>query len=528
MSAIVERKRGNIPRGGGVHPPSPERAARVPCRSLDVVQGLTEALKSPGVLHTSPVTTKCGAHRCLRVQACLAAAHAPGQRGTRSRDRMHGLPAALLAAAGRVAVLARPPPSAERHPMPRRLAVLGMLEQHAVELCGDAPEQLVRALYEAVRDRSAAPSDGPEGAARLQLAALQTLTSLCVKLGEPGSGQLWAPAAENHAGGAYNRLRAADRSQPVRGSLYRPRAAPRHSCQVVPCHCPPSCSADMPQRDARLTKVHVEHLFRIVERSGPHAAAPPSPELCRCAAACLRYVCECVVAVGRGRGTRAGSRLWVWAARLRMHSADVGSRGAVREPSACCVPRAQPSLAAHPTPPFLVASSFASPAPAVPFTPPRVCRRMEEAAPTLLLAGSRQLLDLARAEATGAAEAYVTLAASVLSHGAGARAGCKRGRPPGAACARMLAGAGRRSTLARQQAPAARRWRLASCRASAFTPAALPCPRHLLLQRAAWTARGPAREAARRATLPARRTAAATRCRRRCARCPTSTRARWR
>lgn len=45
---------------------------------------------------------------------------------------------------------------------------------------------------------------------------------------------------------------------------------------------------------------------------------------------------------------------------------------------------------------------------------------MEEAAPTLLLAGSKQLLDLARAETSGAAEAYVTLAASVLSHGAGA------------------------------------------------------------------------------------------------------------
>lgn len=33
-------------------------------------------------------------------------------------------------------------------------------------------------------------------------------------------------------------------------------------------------------------QVHVELLFRILERSGPYAAA--SPELCRCAAVCLR------------------------------------------------------------------------------------------------------------------------------------------------------------------------------------------------------------------------------------------------
>ena len=44
---------------------------------------------------------------------------------------------------------------------------------------------------------------------------------------------------------------------------------------------------------------------------------------------------------------------------------------------------------------------------------------MEEGAPTLLLSGAKQLLDLARAETSGAAEAYAMLAARVLSHGAG-------------------------------------------------------------------------------------------------------------
>lgn len=46
-------------------------------------------------------------------------------------------------------------------------------------------------------------------------------------------------------------------------------------------------------------------------------------------------------------------------------------------------------------------------------------RRMEEEAPTLLLSGAKQLLDLARAETSRAAEAYAMLAARVLSHGAG-------------------------------------------------------------------------------------------------------------
>ena len=62
--------------------------------------------------------------------------------------------------------------------------------------------------------------------------------------------------------------------------------------------------------------------------------------------------------------------------------------------------------------------------------PPELChaaatclRRMEEAAPTLLLAGAKQLLDLARQETSGAAEAYAMLAARVLAHGAGGRAG---------------------------------------------------------------------------------------------------------
>ena len=39
----------------------------------------------------------------------------------------------------------------------------------------------MRGIYEAVRDRTAQPAlDGPEGAARAQLAALQTLTRLLV------------------------------------------------------------------------------------------------------------------------------------------------------------------------------------------------------------------------------------------------------------------------------------------------------------------------------------------------------------
>lgn len=155
-------------------------------------------------------------------------------------------------------------------PLSLRLAAIGLLEQHAVALCSEAPQDSVRGIYEAVRDRTAQPAlDGPEGAARAQLAALQTLTRLLV-------------------------------------------------------------ACEMQQRDARLVKVHVELLFRILERSGPYAAA--SPELCRCAAVCLR--------------------------------------------------------------------------------------RMEEGAPTLLLSGAKQLLDLARAETSGAAEAYAMLAARVLSHGA--------------------------------------------------------------------------------------------------------------
>ena len=43
--------------------------------------------------------------------------------------------------------------------------------------------------------------------------------------------------------------------------------------------------------------------------------------------------------------------------------------------------------------------------------------------PTLLLAGAKQLLELARQETSEAAESYVMLAASVLSHGAGACGG---------------------------------------------------------------------------------------------------------
>ncbi len=66
-------------------------------------------------------------------------------------------------------------------PPNRRLAVLSLLQQHAVVLCADAPQDAVRGVYEAVRDRTAQPAlDGPEGTARAQLAALQTLTRLLV------------------------------------------------------------------------------------------------------------------------------------------------------------------------------------------------------------------------------------------------------------------------------------------------------------------------------------------------------------
>lgn len=140
--------------------------------------------------------------------------------------------------------------------------MLALIDEHAVALCGEAPQDVVRALYESARDRCGTTCG----------ATLAALTSLLVKL------EMW-------------------------------------------------------QRDARLVKVHVEALFKIMERAVPYAQA--SPELCRAAAACLR--------------------------------------------------------------------------------------RLEEAAPTLLLAGAAQLLQLARQEVSGAAEAYATLAASVLSHGAGAQ-----------------------------------------------------------------------------------------------------------
>lgn len=47
---------------------------------------------------------------------------------------------------------------------------------------------------------------------------------------------------------------------------------------------------------------------------------------------------------------------------------------------------------------------------------------MEEAAPTLLLVGSKQLLELARHETSAAAESYAMLAARVISHAAGGHA----------------------------------------------------------------------------------------------------------
>jgi hypothetical protein len=151
-----------------------------------------------------------------------------------------------------------------------RLRVLDLVEQQAVELCSEAPTDAVRALYEAARDRAVVRArDGP-AAPRVQQAALHAITQLLVKL-------------------------------------------------------------EMQQRDARLVKVHVELLFRIMERSGPHADA--APELCRCAATCLRL--------------------------------------------------------------------------------------LEEGAPTLLLAGGKQLLELARRESGVAAESYALLAARVLANGAG-------------------------------------------------------------------------------------------------------------
>lgn len=98
----------------------------------------------------------------------------------------------------------------------RRLQVLDLLDAHAVALCGDAPQDLVRAVYEAVRDKlpSSLFNDGPEGGARVQLAALRTLTSLLVqlemqqrdarlvKVGRAGAGagaQLGGPAAATTA-----------------------------------------------------------------------------------------------------------------------------------------------------------------------------------------------------------------------------------------------------------------------------------------------------------------------------------------
>lgn len=170
-----------------------------PCRHLDVVAELTEQLNPGAALHSGGVQLKCAACMCAARPDC-------------NRQRPPEQP--------------RPPLLVPCTPPTCRLQLLSMLERNAVALCGDVPEPLVRGLYEAVRDRIAAAADGPEGASRLQLAALQALTGLLVKL-------------------------------------------------------------EMPQRDARLVKVHVETLFRILERSGVHAAAPP--ELCRCAATCLRW-----------------------------------------------------------------------------------------------------------------------------------------------------------------------------------------------------------------------------------------------
>ena len=64
-----------------------------------------------------------------------------------------------------------------------RLAVLAMLEAHAVELCGEAPQDVLRLVFESVRDRATnAVVDGAEGATRVQLAALRANTTLLVKL----------------------------------------------------------------------------------------------------------------------------------------------------------------------------------------------------------------------------------------------------------------------------------------------------------------------------------------------------------
>lgn len=63
--------------------------------------------------------------------------------------------------------------------------MLALLEAHAADLCGDAPQDAVRHLFEMVRDRAAAPGDPPEAASRLQLAALHALTTLMIKLEMP-------------------------------------------------------------------------------------------------------------------------------------------------------------------------------------------------------------------------------------------------------------------------------------------------------------------------------------------------------
>lgn len=66
----------------------------------------------------------------------------------------------------------------------------------------------------------------------------------------------------------------------ARSRACHPPTCPCPQCPGPPCPPPPSLLQ-------RLVKVHVEALFRIMERSGPYAAAPA--ELCHAAATCLRW-----------------------------------------------------------------------------------------------------------------------------------------------------------------------------------------------------------------------------------------------
>jgi hypothetical protein len=93
------------------------------------------------------------------------------------------------------------------HFLPCRHKLLDFISQHCRTLCSSAPPDLLRTVYESVRDNTGIPSrDGEAEAEALRLHALTTLTNVLTGL-------------------------------------------------------------NMLARDSRLVKVHVETLYRIVERS---------------------------------------------------------------------------------------------------------------------------------------------------------------------------------------------------------------------------------------------------------------------